>query len=80
MVRFGAISAVGTIAVLMLVRITLAENWKGGPSAQPSLPPAPSMRNGLVLGRLHSCEGLQLSTLRSKLGAWKTTSKKYSLG
>jgi formylglycine-generating enzyme required for sulfatase activity len=49
MIRFGAISAIGTIAVLTLVQVALAENGQSGSSAQPSLPPAPSMRNGLLL-------------------------------
>src|SRR5690242_15810447 len=39
MVRFGAISAIGTIAILTLVQLALAENGKGGPS----------MKSGLLL-------------------------------
>jgi formylglycine-generating enzyme required for sulfatase activity len=48
MIRLGAISAIGAIAFLTLVQIAFAESGKG-PGSEPSLPPAPSMKNGLLL-------------------------------
>lgn len=49
MVRFGVVSALRAIAVLTLVQTAFAENGKRGPSSEPSLPPAPNMKNGLLL-------------------------------
>jgi formylglycine-generating enzyme required for sulfatase activity len=48
MIRFGAISAVGAIGVLTLVQIAVAESGKDS-AAEPSLPPAQSMKSALML-------------------------------
>jgi formylglycine-generating enzyme required for sulfatase activity len=49
MIGFGAISAIGAIAVLTLVQVALAENGQSGPSAQPSLRSASSTSTSLLL-------------------------------
>jgi formylglycine-generating enzyme required for sulfatase activity len=49
MIGFGAISAIGTIAVLTLFQVALAENGQSGPSAQPSLRAASSTSTSLLL-------------------------------
>lgn len=48
MIGFAAIFAIGATAVLTLDKIAFAESGKG-PGAEPTLPPASSVKNGLLL-------------------------------
>ena len=48
MIRFAAISAVAAIGVVTLVQIAVAESGMAL-AVEPSLPPAPSIKSGLLL-------------------------------